>query len=77
VFAGVADTGNKLSSVLLLPVVNYRCCRCYQRLIIASAVKLTLVSLNQSGKGLYHTGDVVNNLSPVSLTLHGDKHKNF
>ncbi len=51
VFAGVADTGNKLSSVLLLPVINYRWYRCYRHLIIASVVvtgdKLTLVSLNQ------------------------------
>jgi hypothetical protein len=50
-FAGVADTGNKLSSVLLLPVINYRRRRCYRHLIIASAIvtgdKLTLVSLNQ------------------------------
>ncbi len=47
VFAGVADTGNKLLSVLLLPVINYRRRRRYRRLIIASAVvtgdKLTLV----------------------------------
>ncbi len=49
VFAGVADTGNKLSSVLLLPVINYRWCRCYRPLIIAIAVvtgdKLSLVPL--------------------------------
>jgi hypothetical protein len=30
-FAGVNDTGDKLSPVSLLPVINYCRCCCYQR----------------------------------------------
>jgi hypothetical protein len=36
--AGVADKGNNLSRVLLLPAINYRRCQCYRRFITAGVI---------------------------------------
>ena len=38
IIASVVDIGGKLSLASLLLAVNYRCCHCYQRLIISGVI---------------------------------------